>query len=417
MSPAAAVVEPPVSDIDEFEDAASLPSETENEEEKVRVEEMMARLSTGECAEAGGEAAGGIRDEGNDGNAGGGWSFDSPEEKAEMCAQRAQLWTWLKGVGSNMFREGINLTKISLPVCLFEARSFLERMSTNWDYINYLVQAADAKDPVVRMKYVVAFAVAGLSRQVSFHKPFNPILGETFQATYPNGVEVYCEQISHHPPVSSWQVVDPKGRFMFYGNGNWVAGIKGNAVKGRQSGINCVTFADGSKISYELPGIVVKGVLWGHRCIKYVGEMKFVDDTSGVSCDVVIDPQPNQSWVGSFFRSKKAAGYIPDLVKGTITKKGAAVDSCSGNWMTHVEWDKGMDGKSSTPARLWERKTTLFTASIPVAAPLPSDCRHREDVATLRAGDQPASQEWKYKLEHLQRDDRKLRKDGGGYEH
>lgn len=38
----------------------------------------------------------------------------------------------LKHVGSNMFREGINLTKISLPVCLFEARSFLERMTTNW---------------------------------------------------------------------------------------------------------------------------------------------------------------------------------------------------------------------------------------------------------------------------------------------
>jgi hypothetical protein len=31
-----------------------------------------------------------------------------------------------------MFKEGINLTKISLPVCLFEARSFLERMTTNW---------------------------------------------------------------------------------------------------------------------------------------------------------------------------------------------------------------------------------------------------------------------------------------------
>lgn len=27
-------------------------------------------------------------------------------------------------------------------------------------------------------------------------------------------------------------------------------------------------FADGSKITYELPGILVKGVLWGHRCIK-----------------------------------------------------------------------------------------------------------------------------------------------------
>ena len=32
-------------------------------------------------------------------------------------------------------------------------------------------------------------------------------------------------------------------------------------------------------------------------------------------CDVVVDPQPNQGWIGSWFRSKKAAGYKPDLVR------------------------------------------------------------------------------------------------------
>eukprot|EP00967_Tisochrysis_lutea_P045130 scaffold54776_cov20-Tisochrysis_lutea.AAC.1 len=48
-------------------------------------------------------------------------------------------------------------------------------------------------------------------------------------------------------------------QFVFFGNGNWHAGIKGNHVKGRQSGINCVRFSDGSTIVYELPGLTVKG--------------------------------------------------------------------------------------------------------------------------------------------------------------
>jgi hypothetical protein len=52
---------------------------------------------------------------------------------------------------------------------------------------------------------------------------------------------------------------------MFYGNGNWTAGIKGNAVKGRQTGVNCIEFSDGSKITYELPGIIVKGGCRGNR--------------------------------------------------------------------------------------------------------------------------------------------------------
>jgi len=33
-------------------------------------------------------------------------------------------------------------------------------------------------------------------------KPFNPILGETFQGHY-SGDPFYCEQIFHHPPISA----------------------------------------------------------------------------------------------------------------------------------------------------------------------------------------------------------------------
>lgn len=101
-------------------------------------------------------------------------------------------------------------------VCLFEPRSFLERVTQNWEYQELLIAAAACTDPADRLRYVVAFACSGLCRQISFHKPFNPILGETYQAKYANGVEVYCEQISHHPPVSSWQVYEPSGKVCGY---------------------------------------------------------------------------------------------------------------------------------------------------------------------------------------------------------
>lgn len=41
-----------------------------------------------------------------------------------------------------------------------------------------------------RLRHVVAFAVSGLCRQVSFHKPFNPILGETYQVESRAGMGV-----------------------------------------------------------------------------------------------------------------------------------------------------------------------------------------------------------------------------------
>ena len=62
-----------------------------------------------------------------------------------------------------------------------------------------------------RMKLLVAFVVGGLRRQTSTLKPFNPLLGETFQADLA-GTQVFVEQISHHPPISCWQVTRPDGK-------------------------------------------------------------------------------------------------------------------------------------------------------------------------------------------------------------
>lgn len=357
-----------------------------------------------------------MQDKDDDVQGQGGYRFDTAEHKAALKEQRAQLWTWLKNVGSNMFREGINLTKISLPVCLFEPRSFLERLTTNWEYNDLLVRAAAAPDPADRMRYVVAFAVSGLCRQVSFHKPFNPVLGETYQATYANGLQVFCEQISHHPPISSWQVYGPDGKFVFYGNGNWVAGIKGNAVKGRQTGVNCVQFADnGTKIEYDLPGLMVKGVLWGLRVLKYQGTMRFKDAQSGLEAVVEVDPQPNASFFSGWFSRQKKQPYKPDQVIGRLMKGDTVVDTCHGNWLTHLDWEKG--AAKGKVRRIWDAKQSPLTPATPSANSLASDCRHREDVVFLAAKDQTKAQEWKHTLEERQRRDRKLRKEGGGYEH
>jgi oxysterol-binding protein-related protein 1/2 len=39
--------------------------------------------------------------------------------------------------------------------------------------------------------------------QITLLKPFNPVIGETFQADINGGV-YSAEQVSHHPPVSAF---------------------------------------------------------------------------------------------------------------------------------------------------------------------------------------------------------------------
>ena len=43
----------------------------------------------------------------------------------------------------------------------------------------------------------------------SWRKPFNPVLGETWQGCLSDGSKVFLEQISHHPPISAFQLDGP----------------------------------------------------------------------------------------------------------------------------------------------------------------------------------------------------------------
>ncbi len=51
----------------------------------------------------------------------------------------------------------------------------------------------------------------------------NPVIGETLQGSFPDGTQIYCEQISHHPPISFFLAVGPQGSYRYYGCYNFSA--------------------------------------------------------------------------------------------------------------------------------------------------------------------------------------------------
>lgn len=77
------------------------------------------------------------------------------------------------------------------------------------------------KDPVERMKFVISAMVASALWSNSFLKPLNPILGETLEAEYIDGTQIFAEQVCHHPPISNFYVVGPNDSYKFYGNYNY----------------------------------------------------------------------------------------------------------------------------------------------------------------------------------------------------
>ncbi|CAF4002999.1 unnamed protein product [Rotaria sordida] len=132
-------------------------------------------------------------------------------------------------------RISMDLTKITLPTFILERRSFLEMLADFLAHPDEFVNVTDYQTPRDRFIQVVKWYLsafhAGRKSPVA-KKPYNPILGETFQCLYDigssssssnttiakdgpvswasdNNVTFIAEQTSHHPPIASFYAECP----------------------------------------------------------------------------------------------------------------------------------------------------------------------------------------------------------------
>ncbi|KAA6396698.1 MAG: putative oxysterol binding family protein [Streblomastix strix] len=200
--------------------------------------------------------------------------------------QKAVVFSLVADAGKSLMK-GRSLLNISLPDA--------------WANIAELLRAADTTDPVERLKHVAVFTISGLRYTVLQAKPFNPILGETFQATYPGNIKLYMEQVTHHPPASCWMLTDDetKKRFVFTGTAEYNASFRGNTIHARQFGPQQISFADGTHIEWSWPTLTMVGYIYGGRFSNYKGTIIFRYPEHNLQCSITFGFGKN----GGFFKS------------------------------------------------------------------------------------------------------------------
>jgi len=316
------------------------------------------------------------------------------------------MMEFIKKIGSNLL-EISDIMKTSLPVKIFEAKSYLERIVEGFSFAPiFLTQAAQTTDPVERLKLVICFAISGLALTCRQAKPFNPILGETYEATFADGTQVFCEQTSHHPPVTAWEFIGPNGSYHFHGRGAWVASFRMNSVTGQQQGESTVEFTDGTRIVFgPLPEVSLRGILFSDRVMEYFGKMRFSYPDHNLSCEISFNPDRGMlKWL-------RGASTPTDVIRGEIVKDAGTtqkVCQVEGTWLGGLDFD---DVRYWDIMKIGPAQKTDATP-LPDGQALPSDSRYREDLRFLRENDLDKSSEWKTKLEEKQRYDAKLRKEG-----
>lgn len=110
---------------------------------------------------------------------------------------------------------GKDMTKMTLPVSFNEPTSLLYRCGEDMEYADLLDLAAERADSIERLVYVAAFAASEYASTIGrVAKPFNPLLGETFEYVRPDkNYRFFIEQVSHHPPVGAAWAESPNWEY------------------------------------------------------------------------------------------------------------------------------------------------------------------------------------------------------------
>lgn len=306
---------------------------------------------------------------------------------------------------------GKDLSKVSMPVALNEPLNMLQRLCEELEYSELLDAASEEKNPVERMVLVAAFAVSSyassLSRAAS--KPFNPILGETYECVRPDrGFRFLAEQVSHHPPISACHAESPN--FIFWQDARIKTKFWGKSMEFQPTGyVNVQLPRFGDHYRWNKVTTCVHNLFGGQRWVDQYGELRIqlVKGFGNYSCKLTFAK-------ASYWSAKRheVFGSIFDG-HGKVLKK------------LHGKWSQGMFcGTSPNVRNIWKpaplpEDSELYYGFTKFAMSLnemeygqaeliaPTDTRHRPDQRLLEQGDIAAAEETKAQLEARQRERRR----------
>lgn len=309
---------------------------------------------------------------------------------------------------------GMDLTSlVTLPVWIMEPYTILQKVAEIMEYTEQLDRAAATEDPYERLAWVAGFCIGPFGGNERPWKPFNPILGETFELDLPEkGVRFLAEQVSHHPPISAGHAENDKWVYdivsapstKFLGNSIEIYPVGRSRIKLRRTG---------EVFSLVPPNSSAHNLIVGSTWVDCHGDFSLLNTSTGARCSLYFTPC---GWFSS--GRYQVSGHIYD-------EEGKKVLALSGAWNSHLDMVKCDEEGDPLPdaktVRLWECKEkpqgdkygfTYFARMLNNGkglAPLPSDSRRRPDRAALEWGDVGTAGAEKYNLEETQRAERKER--------
>ncbi|XP_058747712.1 oxysterol-binding protein-related protein 1C-like isoform X1 [Vicia villosa] len=329
------------------------------------------------------------------------------------------LWSLIKD------NIGKDLTKVCLPVYFNEPLSSLQKCCEEMEYSYLLDRAYEwgrRGNTLMRILNVAAFAVSAYaSTDGKICKPFNPLLGETYEADFPDkGFRFISEKVSHHPTIVACHCEGTGWKF--WADSNLKSKFWGRSIQLDPVGILTLEFDDGEVFQWSKVTTSIYNLILGKLYCDHYGTMR-IQGNGAYSCKLkfkeqsIIDRNPRQvQGIVQDRNGKTLATLIGKwddsmyYVNGDYGGKGKGYESLS---EAHLLWKRSKPPKFPTRYNLTRFAITLneLTPGLKEKLP-PTDSRLRPDQRYLENGEYEMANSEKLRLEQRQRQAGKMQASG-----
>ncbi|CAH8866321.1 unnamed protein product [Trichobilharzia szidati] len=240
---------------------------------------------------------------------------------SKMVKNDFSVWAFVKQC------IGKELSKITMPIVLNEPLSFLQRIAEYMEYSELLDEAVKESDPVKRMEYVCAFAVSSMSSNANrIGKPFNPLLGETYELHYNNFVFV-AEQVSHHPPITAFHVESEN--YHLRATVQFKIRFWGKSIDVQPKGlVTLELFNYNETYTWQNVNLTLHNVIMGKIWMEQTGSLRITNHTLGIYSQLEFLPA---NWLGQGANRFTGELYAPASLNNTMMRSASSNSSLSVN--------------------------------------------------------------------------------------
>ncbi|XAR54970.1 hypothetical protein NMG60_11030324 [Bertholletia excelsa] len=325
------------------------------------------------------------------------------------------LWSLIKD------NVGKDLNRVCLPVYFNEPISSLQKCLEDLEY-SYLLDRAyehgKLGNSLLRVLNIAAFAVSGYASSEGRHcKPFNPLLGETYEADYlEKGIRFLSEKVSHHPTLIACHC-EGKG-WKFWGDSNLKTKFWGTSIQLDPIGTLTVEFDDGEIFQWSKVTTNICNLILGKVYLDHHGTMH-IQGNNKYSCKLkfkaqsILERNPHQ-----------VHGFVEDVTGKKVAtlfgKWDEELHYVNGDWTNKLKdiSDSSLLWKRNKPPSFTRYNMTSFAITLNELTPglqeklPPTDSRLRPDQRHLENGEYEKANAEKLRLEKRQRMSRKLQEKG-----